>query len=141
VYKSTQTMVSRILQITIGTGALTATVAIVDLALFLADYKRGSLFMTPCAVLGKLYSNSMMVLFNSRISITRRELGNMRASQDSDPKCSTNIRSRIRFIPNDDSEQGKTSIVLSKHICQEICQRDGLMAKSASQWPSQVQTL
>ena len=139
-YKSTQTMVSRILRITIGTGALTATVAIMDLALYLADYKRGSLFMTPLAMLGKLYSNSMMVLFNSRISITRREFGNMRASQDSDPKCSTNIRS-LRFIPNDDSEQGKTSTVLSKHICQEICQRDGLMAESASQWPLQVQTL
>lgn len=49
----------------------TAAVAILDLVLFLADHRlgKGALFIAPCAVLGKLYSNSMMVLLNSRMGI------------------------------------------------------------------------
>jgi len=54
--------------LTTGTGAITAIVAVLDLALFFG-YHKGSYFLTPGVILGKLYSNSMMVILNNRVEI------------------------------------------------------------------------
>lgn len=46
--------------------SLPAAVAIIDQVLFEACPRTGY-FLTPAFVIGKLYSNSMMVIFNSRV--------------------------------------------------------------------------
>ncbi|KAF9460672.1 hypothetical protein BDZ94DRAFT_1323929 [Collybia nuda] len=65
---STHAIVNRIMRLIIGTGTLTATVAIIDISLYYsgADMHKGW-FLTPAVILGRLYSNSMMVVFNSRV--------------------------------------------------------------------------
>ncbi|KAJ3566556.1 hypothetical protein NP233_g6929 [Leucocoprinus birnbaumii] len=82
----TQALVRRIIRLVVGTGALTgnmtidstlipkllkpfaAVVAIIDQVLFEACPHTGY-FLVPAFVLGKLYSNSMMVIFNSRVDL------------------------------------------------------------------------
>ncbi|TFK32067.1 hypothetical protein BDQ12DRAFT_693076 [Crucibulum laeve] len=67
--KSTQAILTKILRLVIGTGTLTATITIINLGLFNSAHRIGPIFLTPGVMLSKLYSNSMMVLFNSRIEI------------------------------------------------------------------------
>ncbi|TFK39302.1 hypothetical protein BDQ12DRAFT_587558, partial [Crucibulum laeve] len=66
ILKSTQTLLTRIIKLVIGTGIFTALVAILSLVLFEATHLRGALFSTPGLILAKFYSNSMMVILNSR---------------------------------------------------------------------------
>ncbi|KAF8963794.1 hypothetical protein BDZ97DRAFT_1758398 [Flammula alnicola] len=67
--KETQVLVSRIIRLTIETGTLTAAIAIVTLILtFLPG--RPTFYQASVSVLGKVYSNSMMVAFNSRMRIS-----------------------------------------------------------------------
>ncbi|KAG7097841.1 hypothetical protein E1B28_005156 [Marasmius oreades] len=65
--RETRDLVRRIIRLTMETGSLTATVATVDLILFLSS--KFPYHVTPALALAKLYSNSMMVIFNSRIKI------------------------------------------------------------------------
>ncbi|KAF9003214.1 hypothetical protein BDQ17DRAFT_1355746 [Cyathus striatus] len=68
VFPSTQAFLARILRLIIGTGSLTAVVAVLNLTLFNV-FEYGTAFLAPGALLGKLYSNSMMVILNSRLDI------------------------------------------------------------------------
>lgn len=67
-YRSTEDMVTKLLRLTIGTGFLTMTVAVVEAVLFLV-YKDDTYYMCPAAIIGKLYSASLLVLLNSRVSL------------------------------------------------------------------------
>ncbi|KAF9011846.1 hypothetical protein BDQ17DRAFT_1344962 [Cyathus striatus] len=67
--ENTQATLTRIIRLIIGTGIFTALIAILDLILYLGEYKRGAYFLIPCLNLGKLYSNSMMVVLNNRANI------------------------------------------------------------------------
>ncbi|TFK31717.1 hypothetical protein BDQ12DRAFT_739835 [Crucibulum laeve] len=68
--KPTQALLSRIIRLSIGTGALTAVVSIIDLALYFGSHRvAGSYSSTTSLIMGKLYSNSAMVVFNSRSSL------------------------------------------------------------------------
>lgn len=87
--KSTHTAVRKIIRLIVGTGALTgmsrlnpgpltpnfleqntATVAIIDIALYYSGLgQQRGWFITPAAILGRLYSNSMMVISNNRVDI------------------------------------------------------------------------
>jgi len=72
--KSTQRMVQRLTRLIIETGTLTAVVAIINLIMF--QIPGITYYQTTSAVLGKLYSNSMMMnLVNSRI--TSHNIANM----------------------------------------------------------------
>ena len=68
-FRKTADLVNKLIRLTVETGALTATIAVVDLILFLAvpntDYH-----ITPALILAKLYSNSLLVVLNSRIRIS-----------------------------------------------------------------------
>ncbi|KDR78731.1 hypothetical protein GALMADRAFT_137742 [Galerina marginata CBS 339.88] len=66
--KSTQVMIKRIITLVIETGTATAVVAILTLILTVLPI-HASYFETPSAVLAKVYSNSMMVVLNSRMTI------------------------------------------------------------------------
>ncbi|KAI9057887.1 hypothetical protein FKP32DRAFT_1597845 [Trametes sanguinea] len=72
------TMLSRLIHLTVETGALTASAAVLDLVLFLA-FKDNNLHMTPAIMLSKLYTNALMMLFNNRARL--REI---RAAANSD---------------------------------------------------------
>ncbi|KDR71255.1 hypothetical protein GALMADRAFT_143958 [Galerina marginata CBS 339.88] len=63
----TQDLLTRIIRLTIETGSLTATIAIITLTLTFLTGK--NYYQASVAVLGKMYSNSMMVAFNSRMRI------------------------------------------------------------------------
>ncbi|KAF9444813.1 hypothetical protein P691DRAFT_645290, partial [Macrolepiota fuliginosa MF-IS2] len=63
---STHAVMRRLVRLVIGTGSLTATVAIVDQVLYQTFMHKGY-FLAPAFIIAKLYSNSMMVLFNSRL--------------------------------------------------------------------------
>ncbi|KDR82133.1 hypothetical protein GALMADRAFT_44609, partial [Galerina marginata CBS 339.88] len=66
--KQTQVLLTKIIRLTIETGSLTAAIAILTLILtFLPG--QPTYYQTSVSVLGKVYSNSMMVAFNSRMKI------------------------------------------------------------------------
>ena len=68
-FKETKDLITKLVRLTIETGTLTATIAVVDAILLLAvldsDYH-----MTPALVLAGLYSNTLLMKFNSRITFS-----------------------------------------------------------------------
>ncbi|KAK0454046.1 uncharacterized protein EV420DRAFT_617008 [Desarmillaria tabescens] len=69
-YKETQAVISKFIRLTIETGTMTATVAVIDLILFLV-FPRKNFHITPALVLAKLYSNTLLVMLNSRMHVSR----------------------------------------------------------------------
>ncbi|KAI0046251.1 hypothetical protein FA95DRAFT_1607046 [Auriscalpium vulgare] len=67
--QETTDIMSQILRVSVATGLITAAVAAVDMTMFLV-YKHNNFHMCPAIVLGKLYSNSFLVLLNNRYRIT-----------------------------------------------------------------------
>ncbi|KAF9258133.1 hypothetical protein L218DRAFT_821370, partial [Marasmius fiardii PR-910] len=61
-------IISRLVRLIVETGSLTASVAIIDAALFIAVQKY-PFHMIPSRCLAKLYSNTLMVILNSRMRI------------------------------------------------------------------------
>ncbi|KAF7294606.1 hypothetical protein MIND_00997200 [Mycena indigotica] len=64
--------ISRILFLTVETGAICTAVVLADLYLFLA-FKGTNLHLALCIELSKIYSNSILLIFNSRARITHRD--------------------------------------------------------------------
>ena len=69
-----------------------AVVAIINLILFLLSSDHPLYYQTTTAIIGKMYSNTMMVALNSRINISNRESG----SADDSTKSSTKYNLEIR---------------------------------------------
>ncbi|KAF9264344.1 hypothetical protein L218DRAFT_808330, partial [Marasmius fiardii PR-910] len=67
-FQETRDILNRIVRLTMETGILTATIATINLILFLA-FPKSSYYMALSLILAKLYSNSLMVIFNSRVKI------------------------------------------------------------------------
>jgi len=65
-WKPTQKVVHKLIRLFIETGTLTATIAIINFALFLIP-GHTTYWQTTIGILGKLYSNTMMVVLNNRI--------------------------------------------------------------------------
>ncbi|KAF8588248.1 hypothetical protein K439DRAFT_671764 [Ramaria rubella] len=80
----TDQLLARLVRLTMQTGMLTATVAIVDAVLFLS-FRDNNLHFAPALVLAKMYTNSLMALFNNRANITKTG-GNGGSSLD-EPQC------------------------------------------------------
>ncbi|PBK99741.1 hypothetical protein ARMGADRAFT_1008250 [Armillaria gallica] len=79
-FRSTNVILAKFVRITVETGAVCATFAILDLAFFIA-YKHNNYHLAPSIALSKLYSNSLLVVFNARIRfVGGRDIGN--ASDD-----------------------------------------------------------
>ncbi|PPQ98166.1 hypothetical protein CVT26_003212 [Gymnopilus dilepis] len=70
--KATRVLVNRLIRLTIETGSLTAVVAVVDIILFFA-FPLNNYFFTPSIALAKLYTNTLVFIFNSR-AVHGREL-------------------------------------------------------------------
>ncbi|KAL0574086.1 hypothetical protein V5O48_007871 [Marasmius crinis-equi] len=66
---ATDDAITRIIRLTVETGSLTAILAIITVALFFSFPTR-AYWNVPIDVLGKLYSNNLMVILNRRIKIS-----------------------------------------------------------------------
>nr|GAT56463.1 predicted protein [Mycena chlorophos] len=80
--------VSRILYLTVETGAVCGVFVLADLILFLTS-KTTNLHLAACIELSKVYSNSILLIFNSRAEIRHRDSGN-------DTQVSINLSSSAR---------------------------------------------
>ncbi|KAF8150000.1 hypothetical protein B0H34DRAFT_171529 [Crassisporium funariophilum] len=69
-WKPTKDIIRRLIRLIIETGTLTAVMAIVNLILSLLP-GRPTYYQATSSSLGKMYSNTMMVVFNSRMKIGR----------------------------------------------------------------------
>ncbi|KAJ7596027.1 hypothetical protein C8J56DRAFT_1022443 [Mycena floridula] len=58
-------IISRVVQLTVETNAITTIVAVVSLALY-KGYPNKTYFLGPTMILGKLYSNTLLLTFNNR---------------------------------------------------------------------------
>ncbi|KAJ7476282.1 hypothetical protein B0H11DRAFT_2031874 [Mycena galericulata] len=67
-FRQTHAMVSKLIRLIVGTGSLTAAVALTSLTLFFASSST-SYYAAPGAVMPTVYANSMLVVLNSRIKI------------------------------------------------------------------------
>jgi hypothetical protein len=67
-FKKTDVLLTRLIRMTIETGTATAVMAIITAGLFLA-LPTLNYFVAPSYVLGKLYVNNLMMIFNSRMHI------------------------------------------------------------------------
>ncbi|KAH8832041.1 hypothetical protein DL96DRAFT_858354 [Flagelloscypha sp. PMI_526] len=65
--KESDELVTRIIRLTVETGSLTAAAAVI--IIFLYFFADGPWFLVVLAVIGKLYSNNLMVMFNRRINM------------------------------------------------------------------------
>jgi len=72
-WKPTQRMVQRLTRLIIGTGILTAAIAIINLILFVLPGTHPTYYQTTTAIIGKIYSNTMMVTLNSRINLSKKK--------------------------------------------------------------------
>lgn len=66
-WKTSDTLITRLIMHTIQTGSVTAVCAGVDL-LFLMKWKETNYHLMPASILGELYSNSLMATLNGRKS-------------------------------------------------------------------------
>ncbi|KAF9262089.1 hypothetical protein L218DRAFT_1001141 [Marasmius fiardii PR-910] len=66
---ATDDAITRIIRLTVETGSLTAVLAVITVALFFGLPAR-AYWNVPIDVLGKLYSNNLMVILNRRIKIS-----------------------------------------------------------------------
>lgn len=60
-----------VIRLTIETGTVTALAAIIDLVFFVSQ--KNGLHQVSGVILGKLYTNTLLVLFNNRMLMTSRE--------------------------------------------------------------------
>ncbi|KAJ6546838.1 hypothetical protein B0H19DRAFT_1265828 [Mycena capillaripes] len=67
-HRSTDRIVSRIIKVTVETGLFCALFALLDLALFIR-YNGNNYHLAVCIELSKVYSNSIMIILNSRAHI------------------------------------------------------------------------
>jgi uncharacterized membrane protein len=68
--QSTATILSRVVRVILETNALTATIAMVSLIMFVL-FPTKSYFICSTFVMGKLYSNTLLVTFNNRLALRR----------------------------------------------------------------------
>ncbi|KAJ6630262.1 hypothetical protein B0H10DRAFT_978895 [Mycena sp. CBHHK59/15] len=80
-YRRTNAIISRIIKVTVETGVLCALFAFVDLGLFLG-YKDTNYHLSICIWLSKAYSNSIVLLLNSRARIEHRPLEDVGITHD-----------------------------------------------------------
>jgi len=67
-FRSTNVLISRLIRMTVETGTITATMATLDVILFLS-FRHANYHTVPALILAKLYSNTCLAVLNSRIRI------------------------------------------------------------------------
>jgi len=72
--KKTDALITRLVQLTIETGSLTACVAIVEIIVFKV-FTNTTFHIVPSFFLAKLYGVSLMLIFNNRVQLRRETQG------------------------------------------------------------------
>lgn len=67
-FSQTDDVISKLIRMTVETGAVTATAATAELILFLV-YKTNNLHMIPALALAKLYTNTLLATLNARSEV------------------------------------------------------------------------
>ncbi|KAJ7684446.1 hypothetical protein DFH06DRAFT_7258 [Mycena polygramma] len=80
---STDRIVSRIIKITVETGLVCAIFALIDLALFIS-FNGNNYHLAVCIELSKVYSNSIMIILNSRAHIGHKPPKQVNTTQQSE---------------------------------------------------------
>ncbi|KAH8825515.1 hypothetical protein DL96DRAFT_1557179 [Flagelloscypha sp. PMI_526] len=96
----TDTLISRIIRLTVETGTVTAIWAIMILVLF---YEKPPWFLIFSDTIGKLYANNLMVMFNRRVDLTGQggtTVHSMGTGTNKAPNTTTGAESRIEFSGN-----------------------------------------
>ncbi|KAJ4478659.1 hypothetical protein C8J55DRAFT_514646 [Lentinula edodes] len=91
-------VVTRLIRLTIETGTVTAIAAIIDLVFFLKEHN--GLHQVSGVILCKLYSNTLLVLFNNRIVVAGHAGSNFASTTDNvHLVSSSNSRGLESFTP------------------------------------------
>ncbi|KAF7295978.1 hypothetical protein MKEN_01412400 [Mycena kentingensis (nom. inval.)] len=69
---ATRSVISRVVRITVETNALTAGVAVFSLIIFWAIPQHATLVVPPTSIIGKLYTNCLIAVFNNRATDAAR---------------------------------------------------------------------
>ncbi|KJA17359.1 hypothetical protein HYPSUDRAFT_57790 [Hypholoma sublateritium FD-334 SS-4] len=80
--KRTHEVVTRLIRLTIETGTATATIATLDLILFLGAPGK-IYFITPSFIAAKLYVNTVVVIFNNRAQIVTNRMSTVTTADPS----------------------------------------------------------
>ncbi|KAI0077533.1 hypothetical protein K474DRAFT_1707280 [Panus rudis PR-1116 ss-1] len=99
-FRQTATLITKFIRVTVETGLVCATFAILDLSLFLA-FQSNNYHLAPSIALSKLYSNSLLVVLNVRVQIVGGRNESMMSAQSA-YTSSTQVSSRqLRHgVPN-----------------------------------------
>ncbi|KAF5317754.1 hypothetical protein D9619_012568 [Psilocybe cf. subviscida] len=96
----TNVFLHRVVRLTIGTASATAVIAVVTLLLTVIGPIYPSYYQASLAVLGKMYSNSMMVMLNNRLRVSARspdDLGMWSRQKEKDMHSGTIVLTEISF--------------------------------------------
>jgi len=88
-FKATSNILAKFIRVTIETGLICAAFAILDLAFFLR-FQSTNYHLAPNLPLSKLYSNSLLAVFNARARI-----GSSSSLSDTDDRMTANPSSRV----------------------------------------------
>ncbi|PCH34932.1 hypothetical protein WOLCODRAFT_45078, partial [Wolfiporia cocos MD-104 SS10] len=75
----TDTVLNKLIRLTVETGMVTAVFAVIQLAMYVS-LKQSNYYYTPSCVLSKTYTNCLMVLLNNRRTFRRSENITLQAS-------------------------------------------------------------
>ncbi|KAJ7700341.1 hypothetical protein B0H17DRAFT_1176754 [Mycena rosella] len=106
-WKRTDSLITKLIFNTVETGVITAVVAIADVVLFIM-FPSNNLQQTPAFILGKLYSNLLLVTLNARASTSTGTPSGSRAANISGEN--NNHELQWRRQTNQDSEARKIHI-------------------------------
>ncbi|KAJ3482695.1 hypothetical protein NLI96_g6805 [Meripilus lineatus] len=67
-FRPTETMMTKLIRVTVETGLICAACALLELIMFVA-FADDTFYMPMCLLLSKLYSNSLLAVLNSRMRI------------------------------------------------------------------------
>ncbi|KAJ7666400.1 hypothetical protein B0H17DRAFT_1089656 [Mycena rosella] len=108
-WKRTDSLITKLIFNTVETGAITTVVAIADVVLFIT-FPSNNLHQTPAFMLGKLYSNLLLVTLNARTS-TSTSTGTSSGSRAANISGENNNHElQWRRQTNQDSEARKVHI-------------------------------
>lgn len=106
---STRAVVSRIIRLVVETGCLTALAATIDITLFLR-FTHNSYHGCVALTLAKLYSNSLLVIFNSRLRIS----DGRNSTASSGPAPSTLMTgATVSFVNRHDMSRRQTMVSIN----------------------------
>ncbi|KAK1220233.1 hypothetical protein PQX77_017019 [Marasmius sp. AFHP31] len=131
-FGSTNAILVKLIRLILGTGLLTSTVTVVDVILFTV-FKQENYHLVTVRMLSKLYSNSMMVLLNARLSIRNGrnyEIGgpdNLTWAVESNPNPQ-NQQTSTTHHPTDFARRSSTAISVPIQTREE---RDSMPADMA----------